>query len=238
MTLRRHLLDGLDPTSLSALPEAAALARRRSGGELAAVAWPSKPTIVIGYQQSLRDLDLEACRKAGIGVGRRFCAGDAFLVGSGDVAFAFASSQGEEWTYREAIAAALGSVVEAARGLGADPKIVRSAVLIGERRVAAATAVRKWGGHLVSGYALLNGPLTVFAPALRLSPKELATNYVTVRETTGKDVAPERFAGLLMDAWSKALTETGDSPAEGGELKELSALVSGKYAGERWLSVR
>jgi len=238
VTLRRHLLGGLDSVSLSALPEAAALARQRSGGELAAVAWPSGPTIVIGYQQSLGDLDLDACRKAGIGVGRRFCAGDAFLVGTEDVAFAFATTQGEEWTYREAVGTALKSVVEAMRGPGADPKIVRSSVLIGERRVAGATAVRKWGGHLVCGYVLLNGPLNMFAPALRVSARELSTNYVTMKEATGKDVAPERFAALLMDAWSKALTETGDSPAEGGELKELSALVNGKYAGERWISVR
>jgi lipoate-protein ligase A len=238
VSLRRHLLEGLDPTPLSALPEAAALARKRSGGELAAVARPAKPTIVFGYQQSLSDLDLDACRKAGIGVGRRFCAGDAFLVGSGDVAFALATSQGEKWTYREAVGKALNSVVEAVRGLGADPKIARSSVLIGERRVAGATAVRKWGGHLVCGYVTLNGPLSVFAPALRLSARELSTNYVTMKEATGKDVAPERFAALLMDAWSKALTETGDSQAEGGELKELSALANGKYAGARWLSVR
>jgi len=238
VSLRRHLLDGLDPTSISALPEAAALARRRSGGEVAAVGWPSEPTIVIGYQQSLRDLVLDACRQAGIAVGRRFCAGDAFLVGLGDVAFAFATSQGAEWSYREAVGTALASVVEAARGPGAEPKIVRSAVQIGERRVAGATAVRKWGGHLVCGYVRLSGSLDVFAPALRLTAKSLAANYVTMKEATGNDVAPERFAVRLVDAWTKALRVTGGPPTERGEFEELKSLVGGKYAGARWLSVR
>jgi lipoate-protein ligase A len=230
----------MDARTLSALPEAVALARRRLGGELAVGARPTTPVILIGYQQALRDLDLQACRRQGVevGLGRRFCAGDAFLVGTGDLAFAFGTTRGSGWGYRQAVDAALGAVAEAIVGAGAEATVKLSSVLVRERRVAGATAIRRWGGQMICGYVLLNGPLDPFAGPLMLSAKELAANYGTARDALGRELAPGGMFSRICGSWSRRVGETETERSGREELKELDELAAGKYSQERWLGVR
>lgn len=202
------------------------------------MAAPAAPAIILGYQQALGELDLEACRKAGVEVGRRFCAGDAFLVGAGDVLFALASAGAEGWSHRDVVGAALESVAAAARGAGAEAKVVRSSVLVEQRRSAGASAMRKWGAHLVCGYVLLNGPLDVFAGPLMLAPKELASNYAPLGARAAKMREAGAFADAFVEEWARRLDVSPDAFSDAGEVREVAELASGKYARERWLTVR
>lgn len=227
----------LDARALAALPEAAGLARKRLGAEIFMAATPASPTVVLGYQQSLRELDLESCRAAGVEVGRRFTAGDAFLLGNGDIEFAIATAKGERWSHREAVTAALECVAEAARSGGVEPKVSRSVVLADQRRFAGADAMRKWGAHLACGYAMLSGPLEPFAAPLMLTRKELAANYGPLERDRAKG-DPREFAAALAEAWARKLGVPSDSFPAASEVKEIEALATSKYAGERWLTVR
>jgi hypothetical protein len=131
---------------------------------------------------------------------------------------------------------ALRALADGLRGLGVETRVAGTSLLAGGRRVA--TAMRKWGVHLVCGHVMLDGSLEAFAATLRLSGKDPEAGYSTVGAASGRSMGPARLAEDVSGAWARVVGESGTEPMGDGSSDGLDLLVAWKYARERWLGVR
>lgn len=216
------------------------------------------PAVSLGYfQKTFREIDVAACRQAGIDVVRRPTGGKAVLH-EHELTYSLVAAADHPLftldiigTYRAVSAC----IVEALRRLGLAPEIAfegRSAagtplegycfaapsryeILVGGRKICGSAQVRAGGSFLQHGSLLADMDPVRTASVMGVSVDGVTKTTTTLREQLGRVIGYEDLARLLRGAFENTLgirLEEGDlSPAE-EELKER--LLSEKYGTDRW----
>ena len=216
------------------------------------------PAVSLGYfQKTGREIDVGACRRAGIDIVRRPTGGKAVLheheltyslVAPADHPLFTGDIVG---TYRVVSAC----IVEALRRLGLSPEVAfegRSAagtalegycfaapsryeLLVGGRKICGSAQVRAGGAFLQHGSLLADMDPVRTAAVMGVSVDGVAKTTTTLREQLGRDIGYGELAGVLRGAFEDTLgirlAEGGLSPAE-ESLKER--LLAEKYATDQW----
>lgn len=216
------------------------------------------PAVSLGYfQKTFREIDVAACRQAGIDVVRRPTGGKAVLH-EHELTYSLVAAADHPLftldiigTYRAVSAC----IVEALRRLGLAPEIAfegRSAagtplegycfaapsryeILVGGRKICGSAQVRAGGSFLQHGSLLADMDPVRTASVMGVSVDGVTKTTTNLREQLGRVIGYEDLARLLRGAFEDTLgirlEEGGLSPAE-EELKER--LLSEKYGTDRW----
>jgi len=214
--------------------------------------------VSLGYfQKTSREIDVGACRQAGIDIVRRPTGGKAVLheheltyslVAAADHPLFTGDVAG---TYRVVSAC----IVEALRRLGLAPEVAcegRSAagtplegycfaapsryeLLVGGRKICGSAQVRSGGSFLQHGSLLADMDPVRTASVMGVPVGAVSATTTTLREQLGRSVGCGELARLLREAFEDTLgirlAEGGLSPAE-KSLKER--LIAEKYGRDRW----
>ncbi|NPV05159.1 MAG: lipoate--protein ligase family protein [Syntrophaceae bacterium] len=218
----------------------------------------SPPAVSLGYfQKTGREIDVGACRRAGVDIVRRPTGGKAVLheheltyslVAPADHPLFTGDIIG---TYRVVSAC----IVEALCRLGLTPEVAcdgRSAagtalegycfaapsryeLLVGGRKICGSAQVRSGGAFLQHGSLLADIDPVRTASVMGVSVEGVRRTTTSLREQLGRAVGHEELAGLLRAAFEDTLgirlAEGVLSPAE-ESLKER--LLREKYGTDRW----
>ena len=216
------------------------------------------PAVSLGYfQKTSREIDVAACRQAGIDIVRRPTGGKAVLheheltyslVASADHPLFTGDIVG---TYRVVSAC----IVEALRRLGLTPEIAfegrtaagtplegycfaapsRYELLVGGRKICGSAQVRARGTFLQHGSLLADLDPMRIASVMGVSVDGVTKTTTALREQLGRVIGYEDLARLLRGAFEDTLgvrlVESGLSPAEESLMQRL---LSEKYDTDRW----
>ncbi|MCU0583258.1 MAG: lipoate--protein ligase family protein [Syntrophales bacterium] len=216
------------------------------------------PAVSLGYfQKTSREIDVAACRQAGIDIVRRPTGGKAVLheheltyslVASADHPLFTGDIVG---TYRVVSAC----IVEALRRLGLTPEIAfegrtaagtplegycfaapsRYELLVGGRKICGSAQVRARGAFLQHGSLLADLDPMRIASVMGVSVDGVTKTTTALREQLGRVVGYDDLARLLRGAFEDTLgvrlVESGLSPAEESLMQRL---LSEKYNTDRW----
>ena len=222
-------------------------------------AW-SPPTVSLGYGQRLdRDVDVEACRRLGIGIVRRPTGGSAIyhdgpereltysvVATAGDLGVGPDLLESYRWIGR--------ALLRGLNGLGARAEMVPIAsasglspafcfartgsfeIEAGGRKLVGSAQRRQGTSFLQHGAVLLG----VDAPRLRAlfpTTRDPLASMTTLEAALGRRPSFEEVAAALAEAFA---AEHGLAPAPGGlspdEVARVEALVADKYATAAWLA--
>jgi lipoate-protein ligase A len=216
------------------------------------------PAVSLGYfQKTPREIDVGACRRAGIDIVRRPTGGKAVLH-EHELTYSLVAAADDPLftgdivgTYRVVSAC----IEEALRRLGLTPEVAfegRSAagtpmegycfaapsryeLLVGGRKICGSAQVRSGGAFLQHGSLLADLDPVRTASVMGVSVEGVVKTTTTLREQLGRAIGYEDLGRLLRDAFEDTLgvrlAEGGLSPAE-ESLKER--LLAEKYGTDRW----
>jgi lipoate-protein ligase A len=215
--------------------------------------------VSLGYfQKTSREIDVEACRRAGIDIVRRPTGGKAVLH-EHELTYSLAAAVDHPLftgdilgTYR----VISGCIAEALRRMGLVPEMAsdgRSAagtpleaycfaapsryeLLVGGRKICGSAQVRTSGSFLQHGSLLIDiDPARTAAVMVGVSAEGVAASTTTLREQLGRAIGAGELARVLRGAFEDTLgvilVEEGLKEAE-EELKQK--LLAEKYGTDRW----
>jgi len=216
------------------------------------------PAVSLGYfQNTSREIDVEACRQAGIDIVRRPTGGKAVLH-EHELTYSLSAAVDRPLftgdilgTYR----VISDCIAEALRRLGLAPEMAsdgRSAagtpleaycfaapsryeLLVGGRKICGSAQVRTSGSFLQHGSLLIDIDPARTAAVMRVSADGVAASTTTLREQLGRAIGADELARVLRGAFEDTLgiilVEEGLTEAE-EELKQQ--LLAEKYGTDRW----
>ena len=216
------------------------------------------PAVSLGYfQKTSREIDVAACRQAGIDIVRRPTGGKAVLH-EHELTYSLAAPADHPLftgdivgTYRVVSAC----IVEALRRLGLTPEIAfegrtaagtplegycfaapsRYELLVGGRKICGSAQVRARGAFLQHGSLLADLDPMRIASVMGVSVDGVTKTTTALREQLGRIVGYDDLARLLRGAFEDTLgvrlVESGLSPAEESLMQRL---LSEKYSTDRW----
>ena len=216
------------------------------------------PAVSLGYfQNTSREIDVEACRQAGIDIVRRPTGGKAVLH-EHELTYSLSAAVDRPLftgdilgTYR----VISDCIAEALRRLGLAPEMAsdgRSAagtpleaycfaapsryeLLVGGRKICGSAQVRTGGSFLQHGSLLIDIDPARAAAVMRVSAEGVAASTTTLREQLGRAIGADELARVLRGAFEDTLgiilVDEGLTEAE-EELKQQ--LMAKKYSTDRW----
>lgn len=214
--------------------------------------------VSLGYfQKTSREIDVEACRQAGIDIVRRPTGGKAVLH-EHELTYSISAAVDHPLftgdilgTYR----VISDCIAEALRRLGLVPEMAsegRSAagtpleaycfaapsryeLLVGGRKICGSAQVRTSGSFLQHGSLLIDIDPARAAAVMRVSAEGVAASTTTLREQLGRAIGADELARVLRGAFEDTLgiilVDEGLTEAE-EELKQQ--LMAKKYSTDRW----
>jgi lipoate-protein ligase A len=216
------------------------------------------PAVSLGYfQKTSREIDVEACRRAGIDIVRRPTGGKAVLHDQ-ELTYSLSAVVDHPLftgdilgTYRIISSC----IEEALQRLGLTPEVViegRSAVgtplegycfaapsryelLVGGRKICGSAQIRTSGSFLQHGSLLIDIDPARTAAVMKVSAEGVTASTTTLREQLGRAIGADELARVLRVAFEDmlgiVLVEEGLTQAE-EELKRK--LLDEKYGTDRW----
>jgi len=216
------------------------------------------PAVSLGYfQKTSREIDVEACRRAGVDIVRRPTGGKAVLHDQ-EMTYSLSAAVDHPLftgdilgTYRVISSC----IEEALRRLGLTPEVAiegRSAagtpleaycfaapsryeLLVGGRKICGSAQVRTSGSFLQHGSLLIDIDPARTAAVMKVSAEGVTASTTTLREQLGRAIGADELARVLRAAFEDrlgiVLVEEGLTQAE-EELKRR--LLDEKYGTDRW----
>lgn len=216
------------------------------------------PAVSLGYfQQTSREIDVEACRGAGIDIVRRPTGGKAVLHDQ-ELTYSLSAAVDHPLftgdilgTYRIISSC----IEEALQRLGLTPEVAiegRSAagtplegycfaapsryeLLVGGRKICGSAQIRTSGSFLQHGSLLIDIDPARTAAVMKVSAEGVRASTTTLREQLGRAIGADELARVLRVAFEDrlgiVLVEEGLTQAE-EELKRK--LLDEKYGTDRW----
>lgn len=237
-------LESEDPAMNMALEEAIARAVGRGVSEGTVRLWRNASAVVIGRFQCARlEVDLDACKRYGVKVIRRFTGGGAVYQDLGNLNFSISipSETLPDADRLSALPLLSYPVVSALRSLGFDAELCGMKIRIGGRaKVSGLAGCLRWGCGFLHGTLLVKSDISkigelLIAPQadsgyVRSSPAEVA-NLSDLKD--GIDM------GDLKRALLRSFEEAFRGPPASSGLNEFEAeladsLYEGKYSSEEW----
>jgi len=218
----------------------------------------SPPAVSLGYfQKTSREIDVEACRRAGIDIVRRPTGGKAVLHDQ-ELTYSLSAAVDHPLftgdilgTYRIISSC----IEEALQRLGLTPEVAiegRSAagtplegycfaapsryeLLVGGRKICGSAQIRTSGSFLQHGSLLIDIDPARTAAVMKVSAEGVTASTTTLREQLGRAIGADELARVLRVAFEDmlgiVLVEEGLTQAE-EELKRK--LLDEKYGTDRW----
>jgi lipoyl(octanoyl) transferase len=218
----------------------------------------SPPAVSLGYfQKTSREIDVEACRRAGIDIVRRPTGGKAVLHDQ-ELTYSLSAAVDHPLftgdilgTYRIISSC----IEEALQRLGLTPEVAiegRSAagtplegycfaapsryeLLVGGRKICGSAQIRTSGSFLQHGSLLIDIDPARTAAVMKVSADGVTASTTTLREQLGRAIGADELARVLRVAFEDmlgiVLVEEGLTQAE-EELKRK--LLDEKYGTDRW----
>jgi lipoate-protein ligase A len=216
------------------------------------------PAVSLGYfQKTSREIDVEACRRAGIDIVRRPTGGKAVLHDQ-ELTYSLSAAVDHPLftgdilgTYRIISSC----IEEALQRLGLTPEVAiegRSAagtplegycfaapsryeLLVGGRKICGSAQIRTSGSFLQHGSLLIDIDPARTAAVMKVSAEGVTASTTTLREQLGRAIGADELARVLRVAFEDmlgiVLVEEGLTQAE-EELKRK--LLDEKYGTDRW----
>jgi lipoate-protein ligase A len=210
----------------------------------------SPPCVTVGYFQSLaEELDLDACRAAGVDTVRRITGGGAVLHDA-EITYSIVLPEGHPLApagILDSYAILCKGIVEAARSLGVEASFAPiNDVCSGGRKLSGNAQTRKLGCLLQHGTVLLEVEVERMFSLLRVPKEKLSGKLISdVKDRVtslgallGREVGYEEAAAALTTGFASAFAPYGIElePAALGaaELAEGSRIAAEKFATEAW----
>ncbi len=237
-------LESEDPAMNMALEEAIARAVGRGISVSTVRFWRNEGAVVIGRYQSARlEADLDACKRYGIKVIRRFTGGGAVYQDLGNINFSISipSNNLPKLDRLSALPLLSSPVVSALRSLGFDAGLFGMKIRIGGwAKVSGLAGCLKWGCGFLHGTLLVDSDLSKIRELL-IAP-QAASNYVRSIPDEVANLSDFK-EGIDMRGLKKALSRSfeeafGGAPISDGltdfESELADSLYEGKYSSEEW----
>ncbi|MEM2226332.1 MAG: biotin/lipoate A/B protein ligase family protein [Candidatus Bathyarchaeia archaeon] len=237
-------LESEDPAMNMALEEAIARAVGRGVSVSTVRFWRNEGAVVIGRFQSARlEVDLDACKRYGIEVIRRFTGGGAVYQDLGNLNFAISipSHNLPKAGWLPALPLLSSPVVSALRSLGLDAELCGMRIRIGGRaKVSGLAGCLRWGCGFLHGTLLVDCDLSRMRELL-IAPQG-ASNYVRSIPDEVANLSDFRDGidmGILKRALLRSFEEAFGGPPTSSELDGFEAeladsLYEGKYSNDEW----
>lgn len=247
-----RLLDLEYPDASSNLALEEALARQVGGGKSPPTLrlWRNHHAVVIGENQSIGlELQLDACRRLGVEIVRRFTGGGAIYHDLGNLNYSICAAKppASSLMFQQAVfRQSLGCASTCLKTLGLDStQVPVNTVIFRGRKISGGAGAVRWGAVFYHGSILASTNLEVVWKVLRREPPPASAVGGFVQSTRVPVTSLEREFGReipiddVKRALSNAFTETFKAsltrgPATQQELDASSRLVKEKYGKDEW----
>jgi lipoate-protein ligase A len=224
----------------------ASVSRGRSPPSLRLYGW-KPPCVTIGYFQSLEaEVDLEACRSAGVDVVRRLTGGGA-VFHDAEITYSLVVPLGHPLAPDDILESYRGICAGLIRGLGllgvgASFEPIND-IAAGGKKISGNAQTRRQGCLLQHGTVLLDlDPERMFSllrvPAEKLKGKlieDVKARVTSLRALLGREVAYEEAARALRQGCAEAWgTELEEAPLSHGESTQAARLAAERFASREW----
>jgi lipoate---protein ligase len=219
-----------------------ALAHGVSCGEPATLAFvrPAEPYVCLGYHRRLEEVDLDACRSAGLPVYRRMVGGGPVYLDDGQLFFQIVVPvRGLPLRRDEALRRLLEPAVAGFRAAGVPAELdERLEIVVGDRKVCGHGAGQIEDAVVVVGNLIERFDHAAAARILRLPDERLRTEVLRLmrRYVAATPADPEAFKTASAEAYAEAL---GLEPRDGELTPQEQARVvelDRRFEEREWLS--
>lgn len=240
-----------DPGRNLAVEEAVARAVARGDAPSTVRFWTDKNAVIVGrFQDASMEVNVEACRKYGTAVARRFTGGGAVYHDSGNLNWTVAVHRDHPLVKSCGIDiprifdTLSAGVVRGLRDLGADAAFVPpSDIRVRGRKISGTAGALKWGAVFFHGTLLVSSDLRVIEEVLDAPPQMLPDPrfvrsvkkpMITLQEVLGRAVRVDQARDRLTEGFQAALgvrLARGDlTPGELAFLAAFQAHDRDRYA--------
>jgi lipoate-protein ligase A len=236
-------LESEDPAMNMAIEEAIARAVGMGASGATVRFWRNGGAVVIGRFQCARlEADLDACKRHGVRVIRRFTGGGAVYQDLGNLNFAISipSERLPKAAQLSWLRLLSSPVVSALRSLGLDAELCGMSIRICGKKVSGLAGCLRWGCGFLHGTLLISSDLSMIRELLR--PPQAGSPYVRSRPEEVANIG-DLLDGVGIDAVKGAIERSfesafGAAPDRGGpsdlEAELADSLYEGKYSTDEW----
>lgn len=205
---------------------------------------------LVGRYQSLEhEVDLDACREAGVAVGRRPTGGGAIVMGAGQLGVAVTTRAPADASPREVLRRYADGVIAGLAKLGVEASFrSKNDLEVGGRKIAGLGLYLDEHGALLfhtSVLASLDVPFMLSVlniPGVKLSHRGLARvadRITTVSGETGRELSGADLRPAIAEGFAEALGITLEpSTVSDRERQAAAELETAKYGSEEWVAQR
>lgn len=210
--------------------------------------WRNRNAAVIGENQSVNaELQLDACRKLGVEVVRRFTGGGAVYHDLGNLNYSVctrkrspSSPRSQQAVFRKGLECAATCL----RTLGLESsQIPINTITVRGRKISGGAGAIRWGATFYHSSILVSTDPEMVWKILRWEPTPAPHGLVrsrrlpvtSLKKELGREISIDEVKGALKDAFTKTfMTSFIPGSATEQEFNTASALVKEKYGSEQW----